>query len=58
MTLDHAGFDAEMAAQKERARNAAATEATDRVVVRAKASPSLWATTPLRLPPRYSATAR
>jgi alanyl-tRNA synthetase len=34
MTLDHAGFDAEMAAQKERARNAAATEATDWVVVR------------------------
>ena len=34
MTLDHAGFDAEMAAQKERARNAAATEATDWLVVR------------------------
>ena len=34
MTLDHAGFDAEMAAQKERARNAAATDATDWVVVR------------------------
>ncbi len=34
MTLDHAGFDKEMAAQKARARNAAATEATDWVVVR------------------------
>ncbi len=34
MTLDHAGFDAEMAAQKARARNAAATEATDWVTVR------------------------
>jgi len=34
MTLDHAGFDTEMAAQKARARNAAATEATDWVVVR------------------------
>ena len=34
MTLDHAGFDEEMAAQKARARNAAATEATDWVVVR------------------------
>ena len=49
MTLDHAGFDAEMAAQKERARNAAATEATGGWLC-AKASPSLWATTPLRLP--------
>ena len=29
MTLDHKGFDAEMAKQKERARNAAASEATD-----------------------------
>lgn len=34
MTLDHAGFDTEMAAQKARARNAAATEATDWVVIR------------------------
>ncbi|MCM1337800.1 MAG: alanine--tRNA ligase [Candidatus Amulumruptor caecigallinarius] len=34
MTLDHAGFDAEMQAQKERARNAAAVEATDWVTVR------------------------
>ncbi|MCM1028959.1 MAG: alanine--tRNA ligase [Pseudoflavonifractor sp.] len=34
MTLDHAGFDTEMAAQKARARNAAATEATDWVTVR------------------------
>ena len=34
MSLDHAGFDEEMQAQKERARNAAATEATDWVVVR------------------------
>lgn len=34
MTLDHAGFDAEMAAQKARARNAAAVEASDWVVVR------------------------
>ena len=34
MTLDQAGFDAEMAAQKARARNAAAVEATDWVVVR------------------------
>lgn len=34
MSLDHAGFDKEMQAQKERARNAAATEATDWVVVR------------------------
>lgn len=34
MTLDHAGFDSEMAAQKARARNAAAVEATDWVVVR------------------------
>lgn len=33
MTLDHAGFDSEMAAQKARARNAAAVEATDWVVV-------------------------
>lgn len=34
MTLDHEGFDSEMAAQKARARNAAAVEATDWVVVR------------------------
>ena len=34
MTLDHAGFDSEMAAQKARARNAAAVEATDWVIVR------------------------
>jgi len=34
MTLDHAGFDAEMAAQKARARNAAAVETGDWVVVR------------------------
>lgn len=34
MTLDHDGFDCEMAAQKARARNAAAVEATDWVVVR------------------------
>lgn len=34
MTLDHVGFDSEMAAQKARARNAAAVEATDWVVVR------------------------
>ncbi|MDE6545991.1 MAG: alanine--tRNA ligase, partial [Paramuribaculum sp.] len=34
MTLDQAGFDAEMAAQKARARNAAATEATDWVTIR------------------------
>ncbi|MBQ1933061.1 MAG: alanine--tRNA ligase, partial [Muribaculaceae bacterium] len=34
MTLDHEGFDTEMAAQKARARNAAAVEATDWVVVR------------------------
>ena len=34
MTLDHAGFDKEMAAQKARARNAAATEATDWITVR------------------------
>ncbi len=34
MTLDHAGFDSEMAAQKARARNAAAVEATDWVTVR------------------------
>lgn len=33
MTLDHVGFDAEMAAQKARARNAAAVEATDWVTV-------------------------
>ncbi len=33
MTLDQAGFDAEMKAQKERARSAAATEATDWVTV-------------------------
>ena len=33
MTLDEAGFDAEMAAQKARARNAAAVEATDWVTV-------------------------
>ncbi len=33
MTLDHKEFDAEMQAQKERARNAAATEATDWVTV-------------------------
>lgn len=34
MTLDEAGFDTEMAAQKARARNAAAVEATDWVVLR------------------------
>ena len=34
MTLDHAGFDREMAAQKARARNAAAVETGDWVVVR------------------------
>ncbi len=34
MTLDQAGFDAEMAAQKARARNAAAVEATDWVILR------------------------
>ena len=34
MTLDHAGFDSEMAAQKARARNAAAVETGDWVVVR------------------------
>ena len=34
MSLDQAGFDAEMAAQKERARAAAAVEATDWVTVR------------------------
>ncbi|MDE7408301.1 MAG: alanine--tRNA ligase, partial [Muribaculaceae bacterium] len=34
MTLDHAGFDAEMAAQKARARNAAAVETGDWVIVR------------------------
>ena len=34
MALDHDGFDSEMAAQKARARNAAAVEATDWVVVR------------------------
>ena len=34
MTLDHAGFDTEMAAQKARARNAAAVETGDWVVVR------------------------
>ena len=34
MTLDPEGFDTEMAAQKARARNAAAVEATDWVVVR------------------------
>lgn len=33
MTLDHKEFDSEMQAQKERARNAAATEATDWVTV-------------------------
>jgi alanyl-tRNA synthetase len=33
MTLDHAGFDVEMQAQKQRARNAAAVEATDWVTV-------------------------
>ena len=33
MTLDEAGFDAEMAAQKSRARNAAAVEATDWMTV-------------------------
>ena len=33
MTLDHAGFDKEMAAQKQRARNAAAIEATDWVIL-------------------------
>ncbi len=33
MTLDQAGFDAEMEAQKQRARNAAAVEATDWVTV-------------------------
>jgi len=33
MTLDREGFDAEMSKQKERARNAAATEATDWVTV-------------------------
>ncbi|MBR5745088.1 MAG: alanine--tRNA ligase, partial [Muribaculaceae bacterium] len=33
MTLDHAEFDTEMAAQKARARNAAATETSDWVVV-------------------------
>ncbi len=34
MTLDHAGFDTEMAAQKARARNAAAVETGDWVIVR------------------------
>ncbi|MDE6283944.1 MAG: alanine--tRNA ligase [Muribaculaceae bacterium] len=34
MTLDQAGFDAEMAMQKERARNAAAVETSDWVVLR------------------------
>ena len=34
MTLDHAEFDSEMQAQKQRARNAAAVEATDWVVLR------------------------
>lgn len=34
MTLDHAGFDAEMAQQKQRARNAAATETGDWIQVR------------------------
>ncbi len=34
MTLDHAGFDSEMAAQKARARNAAAVETGDWVIVR------------------------
>ena len=34
MTLDHAGFDTEMAAQKARARNAAAVETGDWVVIR------------------------
>lgn len=34
MTLDHEGFNAEMEAQKARARNAAAVEATDWVIVR------------------------
>ena len=34
MTLDQAGFDAEMEAQKQRARNAAAVEATDWVILR------------------------
>ena len=34
MTLDHKGFDEEMAQQKARARNAAAVEATDWVTVR------------------------
>ncbi len=33
MTLDHNGFDAEMAAQKARARNAATVEASDWIVV-------------------------
>ncbi len=33
MTLDHEGFNSEMAAQKERARNAAAVEAADWVVL-------------------------
>nr|MDE6240420.1 alanine--tRNA ligase [Muribaculaceae bacterium] len=33
MTLDQAGFDAEMEAQKQRARNAAAVEATDWITV-------------------------
>ena len=33
MTLDHKGFDVEMAAQKQRARNAAAVEATDWVAL-------------------------
>jgi len=33
MTFDQAGFDSEMAAQKQRARNAASVEATDWVVV-------------------------
>ena len=33
MTLDQAGFDKEMAAQKARARNAAAVEATDWITV-------------------------
>lgn len=34
MTLDHAGFDKEMEAQKARARNAAAVETGDWVIVR------------------------
>jgi alanyl-tRNA synthetase len=34
MTLDQAGFDAEMSQQKERARNAAAVETTDWVILR------------------------